>query len=90
MKKSGTADSKGNTSPIRPNDAGLRTDGPLQRDPDHLVGRASKDSCFGGGPELGGAVTMLCYHQDNPRSTGLEPVTQGLEIPCSIQLSYER
>ncbi len=24
------------------------------------------------------------------RSTGLEPVTQGLEIPCSIQLSYER
>jgi hypothetical protein len=25
-----------------------------------------------------------------PRSTGLEPVTQGLEIPCSIQLSYER
>jgi hypothetical protein len=24
------------------------------------------------------------------RSAGLEPTTQGLEIPCSIQLSYER
>ena len=24
------------------------------------------------------------------RSAGLEPATQGLEIPCSIQLSYER
>ena len=27
---------------------------------------------------------------DQARSTGLEPATQGLEIPCSMQLSYER
>ena len=28
--------------------------------------------------------------ESGTRSTGLEPATQGLEIPCSIQLSYER
>src|SRR5260370_38443081 len=30
--------------------------------------------------EFGELVTMICYHATETRSTGLEPVTQGLEI----------
>lgn len=33
---------------------------------------------------------MLKKHNKMARTTGLEPVTNGLEIRCSVQLSYVR
>ncbi len=59
---------------------------PVRRPSRRLTGRSSPKTAR---PQIGTA-TGLARELELARPTGLEPVTAGLEIRCSIQLSYGR